>query len=77
MSMINLDTIDLTDYELYRHGFPHEVFTALRKTAPVWHHPDTAGTQRLGVPPFWVLSRHAEVWAVGRDATEWRDDGDE
>ncbi len=70
--MINLDAIDLTDHELYRNGFPHELFTTLRKTAPVWRHPDTAGTERLGVSSFWVLSRHAEVWAVGRDAARFR-----
>jgi cholest-4-en-3-one 26-monooxygenase len=43
MSMIDLDAIDLTDYELYRHGFPHELFTSLRQTAPVWRHPATPG----------------------------------
>ena len=45
--MINLDAIDLTDYELYRHGFPHELFTTLRQTAPVWRHPHTAGRSTL------------------------------
>ena len=32
---MNLDTLDLTRSELYRNGFPHDVFTALREQAPV------------------------------------------
>ena len=39
---VSLESIDLTDYALYRHGFPHPVFTYLRREAPVWKHPDTA-----------------------------------
>ena len=37
---VTLDSIDLTDYALYRRGFPHQVFTFLRHAAPVWRHPD-------------------------------------
>ena len=62
-----LDEIDLTDRELYRHGFPHEVFTRLREEAPVWRHPETAGTVETDGGGFWVLSRHADVQAVSRD----------
>lgn len=28
--------IDLTDAESFRNGFPHEVFSRLRREAPVW-----------------------------------------
>ena len=32
--------VDLTDLDLFAHGFPHEVFTQLRRDAPVmWHEP--------------------------------------
>ena len=64
----SLDTIDLTDLELYRHGFPHEVFTVLREQAPVWSHP---ATEELG-GPFWVVSSHADVKAVSADHETFR-----
>ncbi len=59
--------VDLTDGELYRHGFPHQVFTELRRTAPVhWQSfaEDFTGNQDDG---FWVLSRYDDVQAVSRD----------
>ncbi len=67
----DVDSIDLTDYELWRHGVPHELFTLLRKEAPVWRHPETPGTERLG-GGFWLLSRHADVQAVGRSHAGFR-----
>lgn len=66
-----IDSIDLTDYELWRHGFPHEIFTLLRNEAPVWRHPDTPGTARLG-GGFWILTRHADVQAANRDHAGFR-----
>jgi len=68
---VALHAIDLTRHELYRHGFPHELFAVLRDEAPVWRHPDTPGTDRLG-GSFWVLSRHADVQAVSRDHARFR-----
>src|SRR5438046_10519453 len=67
MSGISLETIDLTDYALYRDGFPHDVFTFLRRHAPVWKHPDTDVLREGGAAPFWVLSRHADLRSVNRD----------
>jgi len=66
-----LDAIDLTDHELFRHGFPHEVFSVLRDEAPVWRHPDTPGTKDLG-GGFWIVSRHDDVQAVSRDHARFR-----
>ena len=66
-----LGGIDLTDPERFRHGFPHDVFTSLRDAAPVWRHPDTPGTERLG-GSFWVVSRHADVQTVSRDPARFR-----
>jgi cytochrome P450 len=65
-TQLGLETIDLTDPELYRQGFPHEVFAILRDEAPVWWHPENRGTDRLG-GSFWVVSKHADVQAVSRD----------
>jgi cytochrome P450 len=61
-----LDALDLTDPELYRRGFPHAVFTRLRREAPVWWQPAPAGFLG-GDPGFWVLSRHDDVQAANRD----------
>jgi cytochrome P450 len=66
-----LDEVDLTRHEVYRRGFPHELFSVLRKEAPVWRHPDTPGTERMG-GSFWVVSRHADVQAVSRDPVRFR-----
>lgn len=68
----SLDTVDLTDYELFRRGFPHEVFSLLRHQAPVWRHPDTPGAQRFGGGGFWVVSTHAEVEEVSRSHALYR-----
>jgi cytochrome P450 len=65
--MSDLDEIDLTDYSLYRQGFPHHVFTKLRRDAPVWRHPETEMLREAEVAPFWVLSRHEDLRAVNRD----------
>ena len=67
-----LDSVDLSDIELFRHGFPHGVFTALREQAPVWRHPETPGTREIGAPPFWVVSRQADIEAISRDHAHFR-----
>jgi cytochrome P450 len=64
--MTSLDEIDLTDLEAFANGFPHDVFTRLRREAPVWRHPATSHTP--GGEPFWVVSRHADVVAAASDA---------
>ncbi len=68
---VDLGEVDLTDPEVFRHGFPHEIFTLLREEAPMWCHPATPGTARLG-GEFWVVSKHADVQAVSRDYTRFR-----
>ena len=65
---MNLEEIDLTRSELYRSGFPHDVFTTLREQAPVWRHPETDGFDQTGGEGFWVLSRYAEIRDVNRQA---------
>jgi cytochrome P450 len=58
--------IDLTDLDRFADGFPHELFTTLRREAPVWFQPPTAHTP--DGEGFWVLSRHADVAAAALDA---------
>jgi cytochrome P450 len=53
---------DLTDLDLFENGFPHEVFTWLRREAPVyWHEPTSHTPDGEG---FWVVSRHADAMRV-------------
>jgi cytochrome P450 len=56
---------DLTDLDGFAVGFPHDVFTALRRDAPVWWHAPTEHTP--DGEGFWVVSRHADVMRVFRD----------
>ncbi len=63
---VDLSTVDLTDLDRFAHGFPDEVFTELRRHAPVWWHPPTEHTPD-GVG-FWVLSAYADIQAVAADA---------
>ena len=60
--------LDLTDARIFKQGFPHDVFTTLRREAPVYWQafpPDFAGKHD---PGFWVLSRYEDVQAANRDA---------
>lgn len=57
--------MDLTDLGRFEHGFPHEVFTELRRTAPVsWHEPTEHTPGGVG---FWAVTSYAEAVAVGSD----------
>jgi cholest-4-en-3-one 26-monooxygenase len=59
---VRLEDIDLLELDRFTEGVPHEWFTYLRHHAPVYRHPEPAG------PGFWVLTKHADVVTVGRDA---------
>ena len=62
----DLNELDLTHSELYRKGFPHEIFSQLRQEAPVWRHPDSPGLEQTCDESFWVLSRYEEIREVNR-----------
>jgi cytochrome P450 len=64
----SLEAIDLSDRELFRHGFPHPLFARLRREAPVFWHEAPADVETTGGEGFWVLSKHADIQAVNRDA---------
>jgi len=63
---------DLTDLGTFRDGFPHELFTALRREAPLYWHAPTAHTPD-GVG-FWVVSRYADVLAIQLDPDRFSSD---
>jgi cytochrome P450 len=58
----DLANVDVASPKVYAEGVPHETLAALRKHDPVHWHP-WPGT-RGG---FWLLSRHDDVVAVGKD----------
>jgi cholest-4-en-3-one 26-monooxygenase len=64
MSVVQEDlaNVDVASPRVYAEGVPHETFAALRAHDPVHWHP-WPGT-RGG---FWLLSKHADVVAVGKD----------
>jgi cytochrome P450 len=63
---VRLEDIDLTDLDRFTEGFPDDLFTALRRRAPVWWHPPTVHTP--GAVGFWVVSAYAPVMEVVADA---------
>ncbi|MCX7619684.1 MAG: cytochrome P450 [Acidimicrobiales bacterium] len=68
----SLDAIDLTDLDLFTEGFPHEVFTELRRSAPVfWHQPTSHTPDGEG---FWVLSRYHDIHAAAADSITFSSD---
>lgn len=63
-----LHRLDLSDAALYRNGFPHDVFTRLRREAPVFWHAVPPTMRECAEAGFWVLSRHADVQGANRDS---------
>ncbi len=59
---MSLDTIDLTNKDVFVQGVPHEWFSELRQEAPIFWHPEPDGR-----PGFWCLTRYDDVVTVNRD----------
>jgi cytochrome P450 len=57
---------DLTESALFQDGFPHDIFTAWRRHAPVRWQPFPEGFPGLHDDGFWVLSKHDDIQAVSR-----------
>jgi len=70
---LGLDDIDLVSLDGFAAGFPHAVFAALRREAPVWWHPPHP--KAPGGEGFWVVSRHSETLAVLRDPESFSSEG--
>jgi cytochrome P450 len=59
--------VDLTEPELHRNGFPHDLFVELRRHGAVFRHPRAyVPSAREGVE-FWAVIGHPEVQRVDRD----------
>lgn len=55
--------INLFDTATFAQGHPHALYDAVRASTPVYRHP--ASDMQ---PAFWVLTRHADIYAVSLDA---------
>ncbi len=62
LALDDLAQVDVASPKVYAEGVPHEALAALRRHDPVHWHP-WPGT-RGG---FWLLSKHADVLAIGKD----------
>ena len=60
----DLDRIDLGDLDLWEHGPPHELFTRLRREAPLHWSPLDEYPEEAG---FWSLTRAADLRTVSLD----------
>jgi cytochrome P450 len=60
---VDLDTVDLTDPELFADGPPHELFARMRAEAPVRWNPMADGDG------FWSVTKAADISAVSKDTT--------
>jgi cytochrome P450 len=57
--MSDIDPADLVDPERYaRNGYPHDVWTRLRREAPV------ARIEAPGYEPFWAITKHADIMQI-------------
>jgi len=64
--------VDLSDFALWRNGFPDELFAELRRTRPLFRHDLTPGVARLFSGTvrreFWVATKHRHAIRLHRDA---------
>jgi cytochrome P450 len=63
--------VDLSDFTLWRNGFPDELFTELRSARPLFRHEVTPGVAELfsgGLQrDFWVTTKHRHAVRLHRD----------
>ncbi len=59
---MELADVDIYDPDNYVADVPHEMFTTLRREAPVYAHPHPDGGF------FWAVTRHEDIVTVNRDA---------
>jgi cytochrome P450 len=59
--------VDLSDYSLWRNGFPDDVFTSLRRDRPIFHHELTEGVSKLLHRDFWMTTKHRHAVRLHRD----------
>ena len=59
--------VDLSDFALWRNGFPDELFAELRRTRPLFRHDLTPGVADTVQRQFWVATKHRHAVRLHRD----------
>lgn len=67
--------IDLSDPAVWKAGFPHELFTRLRRESPVFHHELTPRVTDQVQRDFWVTTKHRHVVRLHRDTDSFTASG--
>ena len=60
--------VDLSDFALWRNGFPDELFAELRSTRPLFRHGVTPGVAKTVKRDFWMATKHRHAVRLHRDA---------
>jgi cytochrome P450 len=60
-------TVDLSDFALWRNGFPDDVFTELRHSRPLFRHGLTPGVAKIVKRDFWMTTKHRHAVRLHRD----------
>src|ERR1700678_1985130 len=60
-------TVDLSDFALWRNGFPVDVFTELRRSRPLLRHGVTPGAAKTVKRDFWMTTKHRHAVRLHRD----------
>src|SRR5882757_2491143 len=59
--------VDLSDFTLWRNGFPDELFVELRRVRPLFRHDLTPGVAKTVQRQFWVTTKHRHAVRLHRD----------
>jgi cytochrome P450 len=65
--MTTTASVDLSDFTLWRNGFPDELFAELRRDHPIFHHPLTPGVAKTVQRDFWMTTKHRHAQRLHRD----------
>jgi cytochrome P450 len=60
--------VDLSDFALWRSGFPDDLFMELRRTKPLFRHGLTPGVIKTVQRDFWMTTKHRHAVRLHRDA---------
>lgn len=58
---------DLSDFALWRNGFPDDLFAELRHDRPLFRHELTPGVAQTVHRDFWVATKHRHAVRLHRD----------
>jgi cytochrome P450 len=61
------ESVDLSDFALWRNGFPDELFAELRRDRPIFHHELTPGVAKTVQRDFWMTTKHRHAQRIHRD----------